>query len=109
METLNYLESLEGKLFIPSHAEATEDIKDLIKINRDKVLEIAEKIYDICKEAKTFEEILKELFDSYSLKLNASQYVLSGSTVKSYLSYLYDSGKIGFEFSENKMLWKKID
>lgn len=109
LETLSYLETLEGKLFIPSHAEATEDIKGLVKINRDKVLEIAEKIYDICKDAKTFEEILKELFDSYSLKLNASQYVLSGSTVKSYLSYLYDDGKIGFEFSENKMLWKKID
>lgn len=107
LETLDYLESLEGSLFIPSHAEATADIKPLIKLNREKVEEIADKICSICKEAKTFEEILKEIFDSYNLTLNASQYVLSGSTVKSYLSYLYDEGKIGFEFADNKMLWKK--
>ena len=109
LETLDFIDTLEGKLFIPSHAEATEDIKALTKLNREKVMEIADKICDICKEAKTFEDILKELFDSYSLTLNASQYVLSGSTVKSYLSYLYDEGKLGFEFNENKMYWKKTE
>lgn len=109
LETLDFLETLEGKLFIPSHAEATEDIKALTKLNREKVMEIADKICDICKVSKTFEDVLKELFDSYSLTLNASQYVLSGSTVKSYLSYLYDEGKLGFEFNENKMYWKKAE
>ena len=33
--------------------------------------------------------------------------VLIGSTIKSYLSYLYHEGKIGFEFMENKMYWKQ--
>lgn len=109
LETLDYLETLKGKLFIPSHAEATEDIKELVLVNRNKTLEIADKICDICKESKTFEEILKELFDSYSLNLNASQYVLSGSTVRSYISYLYEDGRLSFEFNENKMYWKKAE
>ena len=109
LETLDYLETLKGKLFVPSHAEATEDIKELVLVNRNKTLEIADKICDICKEAKTFEEILKELFDSYSLTLNASQYVLSGSTVRSYISYLYEDGRLSFEFNENKMYWKKAE
>ncbi len=109
LETLDYIETLQGKLFIPSHAEATEDIKLLTKLNREKVFEISEKICDICEAPKTFEDILKVLFDSYSLTLNASQYVLSGSTVRSYLSYLHDDDRLSFEFSDNKMLWKKND
>ena len=33
------------------------------------------------------------------------QYVLVGSTVKSYLSYLYDKGDITYTFEGNRMLW----
>ena len=40
--------------------------------------------------------------------MNPNQYVLIGSTVRSYLSYLYDEGKLVFEFKENKMYWKQV-
>ena len=40
--------------------------------------------------------------------MNENQYVLVGSTIKSYLSYLYDNNKLSYEFKNNKMLWKKI-
>ena len=106
LETLEFLSTLSGKLFIPSHCEEAEDISELIALNRAKVEEIADKIFALC-ENTTFEDILKELFDSYSLTLNTNQYVLGGSTVRSYLSYLYNNGKITFEFKENKMIWKK--
>ena len=39
--------------------------------------------------------------------MNPNQYVLIRSTIKSYLSYLYDEGKIKYEFKENKMIWKR--
>lgn len=107
LNTLNYLENLDGKIFIPSHCEATNNISDLITINRNKIQEISDKIYDICVNQITFEEILKEIFDIYNLNMNTNQYVLIGSTVRSYLSYLYDDGKIIFEFKDNKMYWKQ--
>ena len=77
-------------------------------MNRNKVNEIAETIYSFCKEEKTFEEILKCIFDKYSLIMNTNQYVLIGSTIKSYLSYLYDENKISYEFKNNKMFWKQV-
>ena len=40
--------------------------------------------------------------------MNVNQYVLIGSTVRSYLSYLYEEGKIKFEFRNNKMIWKRM-
>lgn len=109
LNTLNLLDTLEGKLYVPSHCEATDNIKLLIETNRNKINEISNKICDVCSEEKTFEEILKYIFDEYNLTMNPNQYVLIGSTVRSYLSYLYDENKISYEFKENKMVWKKVD
>ena len=107
LNSLDVLSNLDGKLFIPSHTEALSDLSNLIDINRNKVLEISNKIYDICKEEKTFEEILKIIFDDYKLTLSSNQYVLIGSTIRSYLSYLFDENKIIYEFRDNKMYWKQ--
>lgn len=107
INTLDNLKNLNGKLFIPSHCEATTDISSLIELNKNKVNEILEKILNYCQKEITFEDILKLIFDEYNLSMNANQYVLVGSTIKSYLSYLYDEGKVEYEFKENKMVWKK--
>lgn len=108
LNTLDYLDTLDGKLFIPSHCEATSDIHDLIKINRNKIKEVMDKICGICNEEVTFEDILKGIFDNYNLVMNVNQYVLIGSTIRSYLSYLYDNDMITFSFKDNKMVWKKV-
>ena len=70
---------------------------------------ISNKICEICENNLTFESILKCIFDEYNLTMNPNQYVLIGSTVRSYLSYLYDEGKVEYEFKNNQMLWKKIE
>lgn len=107
INTLDYLSTLKGTLFVPSHVEATDNISALIEINKKKIEEILEVILNSCQK-NTFEEILKNVFEHYDLVMNVSQYVLIGSTVKSYLSYLYEEGKIKYEFIDNKMLWEKI-
>lgn len=107
LNTLSYLKTLKCKLFIPSHCEATNNIDELIELNKNKIDEILDLIYDYCKNNVTFEEILKYIFDKYSLNMEAYQYVLVGSTIKSYLSYLYDENRITYEFIDNKMLWKQ--
>ena len=105
LNTLDFLTTLKGKLYIPSHCEATDDITNLIKINREKIAETCNVICNICSQEKTFEEILKSIFDKYNLVMNVNQYVLIGSTVKSYLSYLYDEGKLTYNIKDNRMLW----
>lgn len=108
LNTLDYLKTLKGKLYIPAHCEPTTNISKLIEINKNKVQEIIEKIYNECKEEKTFENILKNIFDEYKLTMNVNQYVLIGSIIKSYLSYLCDNNKLKYEFKNNKMVWKQI-
>lgn len=73
-------------MFVPAHTAAAEDITELAQYNIDKVMEIADKIVDICKEPCCFEAILQKLFTDYGLSMNFEQYVLVGSTVRSYLA-----------------------
>lgn len=107
LHILDFLNTLDGDLYIPSHVEATENIQKIVKNNQDKIEEIINKILKACEKENTFEMILKSIFTEYNLTMNENQYVLIGSTIKSYLSYLCDEGKILYSFKENQMFWKK--
>ncbi len=108
LNTLDFLSTLKGKLFIISHGEALENISSLIELNRNKIFEICDKICNICKNKITFEDILDNIFKEYNLVMNLNQYFLVGSTIKSYLSYLYNENRLSYEFINNKMFWKSI-
>ncbi len=106
LQTLNALEVLTGTVYIPSHVEATKSIHTLIDLNRQKIEEIQQKILEICLFPISFEDILKKIFDTYHLVMNTNQYVLVGSTIRSYLSYLLDENKLEFSFEDNKIYFK---
>lgn len=108
LKTLEIVKSMKAKMFVPAHAPATDDIVGLADINIAKVHEIADKILSICSEPICFENILQRLFSGYGLTMNFEQYVLVGSTVRSYLSWLKDDGKLDVIFDDNMMLWKSF-
>ncbi len=107
IKTLEMVKSLAAKMFVPAHAEATEDISALAQYNIDKVQEIAGKIIDLCKEPLCFEAILQRLFAEYALTMNFEQYVLVGSTVRSYLAWLKDTDRLDAVFENNMLLWRR--
>ena len=107
METLDRVERMKASMFVPSHAEAATDITELVRYNREKANEVAERILSICEEPVNFEQILQEVFQEYGLVMNFEQYALVGSTVRSYLSWLKDHGKLAVEFKDSQMLWRR--
>lgn len=107
LDTLEKIKTLDARLFIPAHAEATENIIPLAQLNIDKVNEIAERITNLCSVPSCIEEILQRLFSDYGLQMTFEQYVLVGSTVRSYLSWLKDCGRISARFENNMLLWEK--
>ena len=108
LKTLETVKTMQAAMFIPAHAAACEEIAGLAQYNIDKVLEIAEKIVSVCDTPLCFEDVLKKLFDAYDLSMNIEQYVLVGSTVRSYLAWLKDTGRLTCMFDQNKMLWQKV-
>ena len=106
LDTLEKVKTMQAAAFVPAHAEVTEDIAPLAQYNIDKVLEIADHMVELCAEPVIFEELLKKLFDDYGLTLTFEQYVLVGSTVKSYLAWLKDTGRLTALFEDNRLLWR---
>ena len=82
LSTLEMVSKMEARLFVPSHADACEDISALARYNMDKVNEIAERICGFCREPKSCDEVIRCIFISYGLGINMQQYVLVGSTVR---------------------------
>lgn len=109
LKTLEMVKGLNAKVFVPSHAEVTENIAPLAQLNIDKVNEIAEKITDICREPLCFEQILQRIFNEYDLMMSFEQYVLVGSTVRSYLAWLKDTDRLSANFENNLLLWERCN
>ena len=107
LDTLERVKSLSARVFVPAHAAATEEIAPLAQENIHKVWEIADHILELCGTPAGFETILQKLFQRYQLTMNFEQYVLVGSTVRSYLSWLKDTGKLNAGFEDNRLLWER--
>ncbi len=108
LKTLETVKAMQAKMFVPAHAAAADEIAGLAQYNIDKVMEIADKIADICDQPLCFESILQRLFSDYGLVMTYEQYVLIGSTVRSYLAWLKDTGRINGLFENNMLLWQRI-
>ena len=108
LDTLERVKEMHATLFVPAHADATDNIAPLAQYNIDKVNEIAGHILDFCAAPHTFEEVLQHLFTSYDLAMTFEQYALVGSTVRNYLSWLLDSENLSANFSDNRLLWQRV-
>lgn len=108
LQTLEQVAQMQAALFVPAHAEATADIAPLALLNRAQVLAVADTLLALCRAPILFEDVLKAVFDHYGLTMNMEQYVLVGSTVRSYLSWLKDTGKVCVTFEGNRMCWAAL-
>ena len=108
LATLETVKAMTAKAFVPAHAEVTEDIAPLAQYNIDTVQEVGDAITALCAAPQTFEELLKALFDQYGMAMTFEQYALVGATVRSYLTWLKETGRVTAEFADNRMLWRRV-
>ena len=107
LDTLERVKQMSARTFVPAHADAAQDIAPLAQYNIDQVHQVAEDILALCQEPVQFETILQNLFTGYGLELTLEQYVLVGSTVRSYLAWLVDGGQVTYGFDQNRLLWER--
>lgn len=105
--TLDSLAGIGAEWFVPSHAAPTRDIRSFVDANKAKVLEVGERILGLCAVPATAEGLLTLLADSYGLLLNHTQYALLGSTLRSYLAWLADTGAIASRIEGNRLLFER--
>ncbi|NQT60390.1 MAG: MBL fold metallo-hydrolase [Bacteroidetes bacterium] len=105
LETINFLKSYKAALFIPSHGTKSDNIEQLADLNEKKVHEISQLICEICDNPKSPDEIIALVCAHYKLEMSAAQYVLMGSTVKSYIGYLQKQQRLSGIITDNLMKW----
>ncbi|MDR1781504.1 MAG: MBL fold metallo-hydrolase [Bacilli bacterium] len=111
LETLDKLIMMNNEkkfIFVPSHGLISDNIKDVIELNKNKIYEIINLILSLLENKITFDTLLKKVMDYYHLTLDLNQYLLVGSTIRNYLSYLSNENKINFVIEENKLYYEII-
>ncbi|MGM9970871.1 MAG: MBL fold metallo-hydrolase [Anaeroplasmataceae bacterium] len=105
LESLNYVESLNGKIVVPSHSEVTINIKPVVEFNRNKIYEIMDVLLDFLHTEHNCTECATHIFNYYDLNISYNKYMLILSTVRSYLSYLSNSKRIKNYFKDNRLVF----
>jgi glyoxylase-like metal-dependent hydrolase (beta-lactamase superfamily II) len=104
-KTIEKIKTIKMDYFVMSHGNIETDITEIADENMLIVEMIENKLLEIVHAKTSFEDILKKLCDETGIDLNCGQYALIGSTVRSFLSYLYNADKIQYEFIGNKLFW----
>jgi glyoxylase-like metal-dependent hydrolase (beta-lactamase superfamily II) len=108
LTTLDALAAMDAEWIVPSHAEPTREAGPLVAANKAKILEVGERILELCGRGGAAgaspETLVAALADSYGLELNHTQYALLGSTLRSYLSWLSDRGLVLTRVEANRLV-----
>lgn len=86
----------------------TEDIAPLVRANRARIYDLAEFILSQAKYGTHFEQILQAIFNHYDQHMTLEQYALAGNTVRSYLSWLKEQGRLRVEIADNLPVWTAV-
>lgn len=107
IETAKMLPSLKGKLFVPAHAPASEDITELALFNAKRLTELKEYFYSICN-GRSFEEILAKADEDFAMRLTPDKYAKCSITIKSHLQALINDGRITAEIERSRLVYKNL-
>ncbi len=110
LETLEMLKKREDNIFVPSHGNPVEltEFRDLVDYNKHKIKENIDVVLASADKQRISEEILSRVVNHYKIELNANQYVLIFSTIRSILAYLLDEKLIDVSYSSGQMLWRRL-
>lgn len=108
LATLEKIKTLEGNIFIPSHVAASGDMKELAQYNIDQTMKIAECITEICTEPTIPDAVTAKLAERFGITLDMNQYLLVGSTVRSYISWLQEKNGLEAVFENGMLLWRRV-
>lgn len=109
LKSLERLTQVNGAMFVPSHDQPCEDIRPLVKENISAVQDVSRDILEMCREPKTIDELIALALEKYNIRLYLMQYLLVGQTVRSYVSWLQENGKLIAVYEGTRLLFRTAD
>lgn len=106
---LDILSNYKVDYCLPAHGlpiRGTKNFKNALVENKKKLESLEKMILDMIKEAKSEEQLKKEIAEKLSIKFDFTKYIYVTITTKAFLHYLYNTGKADFEIEDGILLWK---
>ena len=106
--TLDKIAATEALCFVPSHAQPTSDISELVRQNKDGLAWISDSVFDaLADSALSREEILAKISMANDLEMGASYLLLNMASVSAHLTYLSEQDKIEPFVHNCRLLWRR--
>lgn len=106
-KTLALIEESTATWFVPSHAAARQDIRELVQQNRQGLDWITDAVYSSLERAMTREDILAHIAIAYGLEMDAAHLLLNLTSVSAHLTYLSDKGQAEPFVKDCRLLWQR--
>lgn len=109
LETIEKLKGTDASCFVPSHAEHLADIAPLCETNTRVMLEVGDRILSLLSDPITHDELMKKVFDVYEISMSIPQFCLIGTTIRSYIFWMRQQGKVKCFLQDNRILWQAAE
>ena len=106
LSSFEKINQIKADLYIPSHGEITSSISETVEMNQIAILSTESCILkELKKSPLSTENLVKKVCEKNAINLKLMQYALITSTIKSYLTVMYNEQKVGFTIEDNILLW----
>lgn len=107
LDTLAFLERQEAAWFVPSHAQATEDIRPLAEANRKSLLRVSEAVLECCSEPVGKDEIVRRVGVRFGLSMSITEFLLNSAAIAAHLTWLRKNALLAPVVENGLLLWKR--
>lgn len=110
-KSIEKIEEIYADFYIPGHGDVctNENLEAVAEFNIIVTLEFEKLIKKILlKNPQNQEELLKSVADYAGLELKEGNYILIGTTLRSYLSSMNRRGILEHKIVENRLIWSVI-
>lgn len=107
-KSIEKIEEIYADFYVPGHGDfcTFENLEAIAEFNIIVTLEFEKLIKKLLlKKPQTQEELLKSVADYASLELKESNYILIGTTLRSYLSSMNKRGILEHKLEKNRLVW----
>jgi glyoxylase-like metal-dependent hydrolase (beta-lactamase superfamily II) len=109
LTALDTAEAVECRWAVPGHGPIVESLVDLIRVNRQLVLDVASAVVEICAQEQTAEALLSRVLRSFEAPVtDAAGFYLLQPTIFAFLSHLQRSGRIAHRVEHGQSLWVSV-
>ena len=109
LRSLARAQAASYQIAMPGHGPAAEDLTEIIQVNRELVLNVADMIVELCAAPIVPGDILAELLLALGAQpTDPAGYYLLHPTIFAYLTYLEEQGRLAHRIDSARSLWTAV-